>query len=71
MPTERKKFTWEVKLQASNDGSTITEKVEAYWSPKYEGIKEAVAHAARMKAWFRNKKKIDFKAIDEPKLVTG
>lgn len=69
MTYERKKFKWKVTLQ-SPDGQTIDEPVEAYWSPKYEGIKEAVALAARTKAWFRNKKKVEFKVLGEPKLVT-
>lgn len=66
---ERTPFKWEVELQ-SPDGKTIIEKVEAHWSPTFEGIKDAIAHAARMKAWIRNKRKIDFKVLGEPKLVT-
>ncbi len=69
MTSDREKFTWEVTLQPPS-GETFVEKVQAYWSPTYEGIKDAVAHAARMNAWFRNKKKIDFQVIGEPKLVT-
>jgi hypothetical protein len=69
MTSEREKFTWEVKLQPAT-GETITEKVQAYWSPTYDGIKDAVAHAARMSAWLRNKKKIDFAVIGDPVLVT-
>lgn len=61
---------WEVKLQ-SPDGKEITEKVESYWDPEFEGVKESIAFAARCKAWIRNKKKIEFQVLGEPKLVTG
>lgn len=67
---ERTKFKWTVKLQ-SPDGQTIDEPVETHWSPSYEGVKESVAMAARMSAWIRNKKKVEFRAIGEPELVSA
>lgn len=69
MIPDREKFTWEVTLQPPT-GETIVEKVSNYWSPSYEGIKEAIGHAARCAAWLRNKKKLDFQVIGEPKLVS-
>jgi hypothetical protein len=66
---DRTPSVWEVKLQ-SPDGATITEKVEAFWAPTFEGVKEAVATAARCKAWLRNKKKVQFVAVSEPTLVS-
>ena len=68
MTLDRKPFQWEVKLQAQ-DGKELTEKVEAYWSPEFEGVKESVALAARCKAWLRNKKKVTFQVLGEPKLL--
>lgn len=66
--SDRKPFEWEVKLQ-SPDGKEITEKVLAFWSPTYEGVKESIALIARLKAWIRNKKKIEFQVLGEPKLL--
>lgn len=68
MTSERQPFIWEVKLQ-SQDGQEITEKVSAFWSPAYEGVKESIALAARCKAWLRNKKKVTFQVLGEPKLL--
>lgn len=69
MSTERQPFVWEVDLQSSADGKTITEKVQAFWSPTSDGIKESIALAARCKATIRNKGKLQFQAIGEPKLL--
>lgn len=69
MTTERKPFEWEVELQSGADGKTITEKVLAFWSPTCEGIKESIALAARCKATIRNKGKVQFQAVGEPKLL--
>lgn len=68
MTSERKPFVWEVDLQ-SQDGQTITEKVHAFWSPVFDGVKESIALAARCKATIRNKGKVQFQAIGEPKLL--
>jgi len=68
MTLNRQAFQWEVQLQ-SPDGKEITEKVEAYWSPDYDGVKESIALAARCKAWLRNKKKVTFEVLGEPKLI--
>lgn len=68
MTNERTPSDWEVQLQ-SPDGKVMTEKVSAYWSPDYDGVKESVAIAGRCKAWLRNKKKIDFQIIGEAKLI--
>lgn len=68
MISDRKPFEWSVKLQ-SQDGKELTEKVTAFWSPAYEGIKESIALAARCKAWLRNKKKVNFQVIGEPELI--
>lgn len=69
MAFERKPFIWEVKLQASN-GETVTEKVSAFWSPVFDGVKESIALAARCKATIRNKKEgLQFQAIGEPTLL--
>lgn len=59
---------WEVKLQASN-GETTVEKVHSFWSPVFDGVKESIALAARLQAWIRNKKKVEFQAIAEPVLL--
>lgn len=69
MAFERKPFVWEVKLQGGTDGKTIVEKVHSFWSPKFEGVKESIALAARCKATIRNKGKAQFQAIGEPKLL--
>lgn len=66
---ERKPFIWEVELQGGNDGKTIKEKVQAFWSPTYDGVKESIALAARCKATIRNKGKVQFQALGEPKLL--
>lgn len=68
MAFERKPFVWEVELQASN-GETVTEKVQAFWSPLFDGVKESIALAARCKATVRNKGKLQFQALSEPKLL--
>lgn len=68
MLSERHAFEWEVELQ-SPDGKTITEKVRAFWSPAYEGVKDGIALAARCKATIRNKGKVQFQAVSEPKLL--
>lgn len=59
---------WKVKLQ-SKDGQTIVETVKAFWDPKFEGVKESVALAARCQAWVRSKKKVAYQALGEPELV--
>lgn len=69
MNSDRKPFVWEVKLQAAGDGETIVEKVSAFWSPVHEGVKESIALAARCKATIRNKGKVQFQALGEPKLL--
>ena len=69
MTIERRPFEWEVDLQSSADGKTITEKVFAYWSPTFDGIKDSIALAARCKATIRNKGKVQFQAVGEPKLI--
>lgn len=69
MTSERKPYVWEVQLQASN-GETVTEKVSAFWSPVFDGVKESIALAARCKATIRNKKEgLQFQALGEPKLL--
>lgn len=69
MAFERQPFVWEVELQ-SQDGKTITEKVQAFWSPAFDGVKESIALAARCKATLRNKaNKIQFQVLGEPKLL--
>lgn len=69
MLSERTKSEWEVKLQ-SPDGKTYTEKVSSFWSPVYENISQSIGHAARCKAWLRNKKKVEFQVIGDPVLIT-
>lgn len=69
MTSERKPFIWEVKLQAAEGGETYTEKVSAFWAPVFEGVKESIALAARCQATIRNKGKVQFQAIGEPKLL--
>lgn len=68
MTFKRRPFVWEVKLQAK-DGKEYVEKVQAYWSPTFDGVKESIALAARLKAWIRNKRKIEFAVIGEPTLL--
>lgn len=68
MAFERKPFIWEVKLQAA-DGKEYLEKVSAFWSPLYEGVKDSIALAARCQATIRNKGKVQFQALGEPKLL--
>lgn len=70
MTLDRTPKVWEVTLQKP-DGSTMIEKVETYWSSTFEGVKDSVAHAARAAAWLRNKKKLQFQVVGEPKLVTS
>lgn len=68
MTNERKPHVWEVKLQA-DDGKTYTEKVSAFWSPLFDGVKESIALAARCQATLRNKGKVQFQVLGEPKLL--
>jgi len=68
MAFERKPHIWEVELQTP-EGKTTTEKVSAYWSPTFDGIKESVANAARCAATIRNKGKVQFQVIKEPTLI--
>lgn len=68
MTFKRQPFEWEVTLQ-SKDGKEITEKVQAHWSPTFDGVKESIALAARLKAWIRNKKNVEFAVLGEPKLL--
>ncbi len=68
MTRERKPHIWEVTLH-TQDGKEHTEKVTAFWSPLYDGVKESVALAARCKATIRNKGKVQFQALGEPKLL--
>lgn len=68
MAFERKPFIWEVELQTT-DGQTRTEKVQAYWSPAYEGVKSSIELAARCAATIRNKGKVQFQVIGEAKLL--
>lgn len=68
MTSERRPFVWEVRLQAQ-DGKDYTEKVQSFWSPTYEGVKESIALAARLKAWIRNKKKVEFQVLSDPVLL--
>lgn len=68
MTSDRKPFEWEVPLQAK-DGKTYMEKVSAFWSPDFDGVKDSIAIAARCKAWIRNKKNVEFQIIGEPKLL--
>lgn len=68
MAFERKPHIWEVKLQ-SPDGKEYTEKVSAYWSPTFEGVKDAVALAARCAATIRNKGKVQFQVLGTPALL--
>lgn len=68
MTNERKPHVWEVKLQAK-DGETYTEKVSAFWSPVFEGVKESIALAARCQATIRNKGKVQFQVLGEPTLL--
>ena len=68
MNSDRKPFVWEVKIQ-SQEGKEYTEKVSAFWSPVFEGVKESIALAARCQATLRNKGKVQFQALGEPKLL--
>lgn len=68
MTFNRQPFEWEVKLQ-SKDGKQLDEKVLSYWSPTADGVKERIALAARLKAWIRNKKKVEFVVLGEPVLL--
>ena len=68
MTSDRRPFIWEVKVQ-SPDAKEYTEKVSAFWSPSFEGVKEAIALAARCKATIRNKGKVQFQALGEPTLL--
>lgn len=68
MSFDRKHFVWEVKLQ-SPDGKTMAEKVSAFWTPDFEGVKESIGLAARCKAAIRNKGKVQFQTLGEPKLL--
>jgi len=68
MTFKRQPFVWEVTLQAQ-DGKEYTEKVSAFWSPSFDGVKESIALAARLKAWIRNKRKVEFAVLGEPKLL--
>lgn len=71
MTLNREPFEWEVQLQADagGEGKTLTEKVQAYWSPTFDGVKESIKLAARCKARIRHKGKVNFQAIGEPKLL--
>ena len=68
MAFERKPFVWEVELQ-SQDGQTIKEKVQAFWSPVFDGVKESIALAASCKATLRQKGNVQFQVLGEPKLL--
>lgn len=54
---DREKFHWSVQLQAADGRIVENYKFSSYWSPKYEGIAEAVAEAAAVKAWYESSPK--------------
>jgi hypothetical protein len=58
----RKMFRYVVNLLRS-DGSTGEVEVRTRWSPKYEGINEAVGTTAAAKAWWDSGKKIGFEPV--------
>lgn len=68
MVSDRKPNVWEVELQ-SPDGATRTEKVHSFWSPLFDGVKHDIATAARCAATIRNKGKVQFEVISEPKRI--
>lgn len=59
---ERVKFRWRVQLQAE-DGEVVIREVHAYWSPKFEGISETVAGAARAIAHVKDSRRREFAPI--------
>lgn len=59
MIPDRKKFTWKVQLQNGRTGATEEVTFSSYWSPKWEGVKEAVQEAAAAIAWYKSGKKPD------------
>lgn len=53
---DRKKFKYIAVVQNGQTGTTAEVEFECYWSPKWEGVLEAVAQAAAAKAWFASHK---------------
>jgi hypothetical protein len=55
MVFERKAKKWKVTLQ-SKGGPTKDVEIESYWSPSWDGIKEAIGVAAAVREWFKSGK---------------
>jgi hypothetical protein len=68
MIATRKKFKWEVKMQAS-DGETVTYPISSYWSPDKEGCPEAIAAAAKGEAFWIAKKTKTFAPLSVTRLA--
>jgi hypothetical protein len=59
---KRKKFSYTVTLQAQS-GEIIEHEIKNYWSPAYEGIKEAIGSCAASLLWLKSGKKLTFEVI--------
>lgn len=55
MVFERKPKKWKVTLQAKA-GATRDVEIESYWSPAWEGVKEAIGIAAAVREWYNSGK---------------
>jgi hypothetical protein len=53
---KRDKFKYVATLQNGATGQTQEVPFQCYWSPKYEGVLEAVAQAAAAIAWYGSAK---------------
>lgn len=49
----RKKFIYDVVLQSAK-GGTVETVFECYWSPKWEGVLDAVKDSAAAQAWYES-----------------
>jgi hypothetical protein len=72
---DRKKFTWEVKLQ-DEQGTVAKRQISNYWDPDWKGTSwdcpDAIKLSAAIEAWYASKKTKKFVPTNEsPKLLTS
>lgn len=53
----RVKGKWVAQIQ-SQTGEIKEVKIETHWDPDYEGMADAVAHAAAVKTWYQSHKDV-------------
>lgn len=65
----RKKNSWIVRLQAAG-GDVRDYELESHWDAAREGIKDLVAQAAAIQAWWESDKRIEYQPVAEPVLAS-